>query len=162
MRKNRKYFLVQEYRLVQKQLNRLQAEYIRIQTVLEIIDDLEKRINSEVEAAKANNDLNQSKYWQDILKHYLTKDKDRPAEGAWQKIQSKATDEHNKFCSYYEMKLAVIRRALGEREAELIESYDEKKLLIGDDNSANKLAQSLQEEANQPSKDDNDFTFGKM
>ena len=131
---------------------------------LEILRDLEKEFAGEVRKAHKTGDASAVKYWQDIIDNCLCSDKDRPKNADIQNTQKKVLDKNEALIVYYERKLKIIKKCLGNRLTQLLESFEEKNILMGQDSSSGRLIQDLQDEEDKrmSQKQKKDFTFDKM
>nr|CAX68991.1 hypothetical protein JG3_0160 [uncultured bacterium] len=165
MSKENLRYLVEEYKLCRIRLDELKSEYLRIETALDVHKELEKELEMEIKHARIGNDSEKLKFWQHLLEHYWPKDKDLPDADEQKKAKEKVLGEQYAKIVYYERKLISIKRILGPREAELLESYLEKNLLMGQGGeTGNRLLQETEEmkEEQRLEKKKKDVTFDKM
>lgn len=159
MKKNRFYYLVKEYRLVQERLNVLRADYIRTKLSVEIAKDLLADLTKEITRAKSSHDEAGALRWQAIINDYFHNDNDFPAADQIKKAE-KGVKEKENIIAYYEKKMSAIQTLLGQRDVELIDGYERKNIMMGVDAlSAGALGE---EEAKKPKQDDGGFCFTKL
>jgi len=138
---------------------------MRLEASLNVLEDLEKELKSEIEKAKEAKDSLMVQYWQDILNNCFHDDQDRPKEEDVKKARDKISGENEKLIVYYERKLKMIERFLGSREVELLESYERKDILMGSRHSSRRLSEEIEEEEENRREDEKKkkgFTFDKM
>lgn len=159
--------LVNEYRLAEKRLNEIRAEDIKIQVSLEISRDLEKTLLNELKRAQESKDSSMAECWKDIRSNYFPNDKDRPTEEENKRAKEKISGENERLIMYYEKKLQVIEKLLGSRQAEILESYGQKSILMGNESSSGGLFHEIQQEeeekeARRQEKKKKNITFDKL
>jgi len=130
MDKERLQYLADEYRLAQVRLSQIRGQLLKAQTSLEISEEVLKDLDDELEKAKAAQDKALAGQWQS-LKEFLTKDQDSSSREEVDRLEKKITAKQEELIIYYERKLKVIKKLLGERLTAIIEGYDEKSVLIG-------------------------------
>jgi hypothetical protein len=157
MRKNRFYYLVKEYRLVQERLNTLRADYIRIKTSVEIAKDLEADLAKEIKRANNSHDQTGALRWQAIVNDYFSKDKDLSTVEVLQRAEKDLKEKEN-IIAYYEKKMSTIQTLLGQRDVELLEGYEKKNIMMGTD----AYAALHEEDDKKPKQDDGGFCFTKL
>jgi hypothetical protein len=161
MRKNRFFFLVQEYRRVQERLNEIRADYIKVQATQEIAKKLERELDDEIKKASNSKDADKAKFWQKIVDNCFKHDPDRPAAELAEKIEKKFNDKETEMrIAYYEKKMLVLRSLLGARQVELLESFEEKSIMMGDSVSVSKHLDVLADP--EKTKEDDGFYLSKM
>ncbi|MCQ9205754.1 MAG: hypothetical protein NG737_05530 [Omnitrophica bacterium] len=159
--------LVKEYRLVEKRLNEIRAKDIKIQISLEISRDLEKALLNELENAQQSKDSSEAECWQQIINNYFHNDKDRPSAEDDKRAKEKISGDNERLVMYYEKKLQVIEKLLGSRLAEILESYEQKNILMGNESSSGRLFHEIQgeeeeKEARSQEKKKKNITFDKL
>ena len=163
MRKNRFYYLIDEYRRAEARLNELQAEHIHAQTSLEIHKRLERDLETEIKKAKESKDSQLASHWQSVLDERFPKDSDWPSKATIKKAKEKISGENENLKTYYEAKVRTIRRLLGTRFTDHLDTYEEKKLLMGEgQRSAGLLAHEEAELEEQSRKRKQGFYLDKM
>lgn len=163
-KENLKY-LVAEYKLAKRRLDELRSDYTRIETALDVHKELERELSIELKRAKLTNDQEKIKFWQHLIDDYLAGDRDIPAQEEKEKAKDSISGDNYARIVYYERKLIAIKKILGQREAELLEGYMEKNILMGESQGgANRLLDELQEkeEEKRLEKKKRDVTFDKM
>ncbi|MEI8349261.1 MAG: hypothetical protein WCI77_03815 [Candidatus Omnitrophota bacterium] len=162
MKSERLQYLINEYRLVQKRLYEIRADYERMKITFEILKEVEKELG---ERAKHASDGATGQYWMDIAAGCFTGDQDRPNEADFNKAKEKV-EKNEKLILYYETKLNMIRRFLGVRETDLFESFQEKNILMGSEQSSStnmrNVLQKTEEEDKLRDERKNDVNFNKM
>lgn len=167
MRKNRYFYLVQEYRATQEKLNDIEKERLRIQARVEIDQRLRQELEWEKKKAEEVNDKKEAEHWHNIIEKYYNTDDMRPSEEETKKAAEKIPPEVENLIVYYEAKLRIIKKLLGTRYAELVDIYDEKNMLmgIGAEPSSAKLIEDIEkdeEDQSQLRQRKKGFTFDKM
>jgi len=162
MKGERLQYLIYEYRLVQKRLYEMRAEYERMKLTFEILKEVEKEL---ADRAKHAPDAATSQYWMDVAAQCFANDPDRPSEPDFNAARERV-EKNEKFILYYETKLNMIRRLLGVREADLFESFQEKNILMGSEQSSSasmrNVLQKTEEEDALREQRKNDVNFNKM
>jgi len=165
MRKNRYFYLVQQYRATQERLNDIEEERLRLQAQVEIDARLRKELEWEKQKAEEVNDTEEVAHWRNIIEKYYNTDDTRPTEQQIKKAAEKIPEEIENLIVYYEAKLRIIKKLLGTRYAELVDIYDEKNMLMGGEHSSGNLLDEIEkdEEAQaQERRRKKGFTFDKM
>ncbi len=166
MRTDRLQYLVKQYRLTQSKLRKLQERQTKLEVSFEVFKDLERELNNEVASAKISKDSAGIKFWQSIIKEYLDKDVDKVSEAQVKKAQKEAGEKNLKIIRYYQRKLKVIAQLLGARETEIVESYEQKNIMLGEQASSGGHLQQLEEEEEEDlrrvQKSKNSATFDKL
>lgn len=158
-------YLVKEYFLAVKRLKEIKGRYLELLTASEIAKEMETEIKKEIQRAQEGEDKDSVKFWQDILDNCYRKDNDFPPT----KDLKEAQDElkrREKEIVYYQRKLKVIKRLLGVRETELLESFQEKLVLMGTHQNSSLNFQLVREKEEEEDKIREDrksnITFDKM
>lgn len=159
--------LVSEYQYNQKKLGEIKGGYEKIKISYEIGIDLEKELADEIKVAKQAKNEALIKYWQEIAAEYFNKDKELARKEDFEKAEKEAILKNEKLISYYEKKLKIIRKLLGARVSQLIDNYEERNVLMGEEYSTKKAANIIYEEDEaQADKRENErknsATFDKM
>lgn len=141
--------LIREYKDAQKKLEEIRGKYDRMKTSYELRIDLEKELEDEIRMAKEANKEDLVIYWQEILKEYFPKDKDLTDKEAFEKCEKEVLLKNQKMISYYEKKLKTIKKHLGARLSQLLENYEERNTLMGDDASTKRGAHMIFEDDEQ-------------
>ncbi|MDD4955665.1 MAG: hypothetical protein PHP17_06470 [Candidatus Omnitrophica bacterium] len=141
--------LIREYKAVQAKLEEVRGEYDRIKTSYELRIDLEKELEDEIRMAKEANREDLIRYWEDVLKEYFPKDKDWANKEMHDKSEKEVLLKNQKLISYYEKKLKTIKKHLGARLAQLLENYEERNTLMGEDASSKRAAHTIFEDDEQ-------------
>ena len=158
-------FLVKEYRLAQKRLSDLTADHMWAEASVELSGKLKRELETEVSKAKDSKDSAMVKYWQDILKECFDKDKDFLSEKDVEKEKKKLTEKKEKLIMYYKKKIKIIGKSLGSRFTELLDSYDQKNILLGGEHSSTRLVEEIEKDEDQRFEEEQKkkgFTFDKM
>jgi len=161
MRKNRFYFLIQEYRLLQERLNEARADYIKVSAQLEIYKKLERELTEEISRATNFNDPARAKQWTEILEKHFPADKDRPSKETAEKAEKLFKDKES-LIAYYEKKMLVVRALLGARQVELVESFEEKNIMMREEGMPAGDPRALDQEEEKPPQEGDGFFLGKM
>jgi hypothetical protein len=159
--------LVSEYKSVKVKLEQIKASYERTKITFEIAVDLAKEFEEEIRMAKEANSDDLIKYWQDVKATYFTSDKELSTKEQFEKAEEEILRKNEKLISYYEKKLKVVRKHLGARLTQLLENYEERNILMGEEFSSKKFLHAVYEEddAEIEKKDKerrNSATFDKM
>jgi hypothetical protein len=141
--------LIREYKEAQKKLEEIRGEYDRIKTSYELRIDLEKELEDEIRMAKEGNKEDLVSYWQDILKELFPKDKAMADKDAYEKTEKEILLKNKKLISYYEKKLKTIKKHLGARLSQLLENYEERNTLMGEDSSSRRASHTIFEDDEQ-------------
>ena len=166
MKTERLEILVELYRSLQKKLRKIRAEQDRIVVSLEIFNDLERELNSELRSAKGADDQEMVKYWQEMIKEYFNKDKDKASPQDLEKAKKKISKKDEKVIQYHEKKLKIIGKILGAREAEILETYEQKNILMESEGSSSSRFYEMEkeeaEDLRRELKRKNSATFDKL
>jgi hypothetical protein len=165
MQNERLQYLVEQYKLAKKRLGELVTAHRRIEVAFNIFNDLEKELKKEIKGAEESKNSSSAQYWQDILKSCLPNDKDRPKEEEIKSAKEKISGENEKLIAYYQKKIKIIEQLMGSREAELMESYEHKNILMGSEHSSRRLFQEIEKDEELKAEEDKKnkgFTFDKM
>jgi len=138
--------LIAEYKEAQKKLEEIKGEYEKTKTSYELRVDLEKELEDEIRMAKEANKEELVTYWQDVLKEYFPKDKALADKGAYEKSEKEILLKNQKLISYYEKKLKTIKKHLGARLTQLLENYEERNTLMGEDHSTKRASHTIFED----------------
>ncbi|MCK9615395.1 MAG: hypothetical protein M0R48_07825 [Candidatus Omnitrophica bacterium] len=138
--------LIVEYKKAQKKLDEIKGEYERTKTSYELRIDLEKELEDEIRMAKEGNKEDLIRYWQDILKELFPNDKDLADKGVYEKCEKEILVKNQKLISYYEKKLKTIKKHLGARLSQLLENYEERNTLMGEDSSSKRASHTIFED----------------
>jgi len=141
--------LIREYRGVQDKLEKIKGEYDRTKTSYELRIDLEKELEDEIRMAKEGNKEDLVRYWQDVLKECFPKDKELADKEAYEKTEKEILMKNQKLVSYYEKKLKTIKKHLGARLSQLLENYEERNTLMGEDSSSKRTGNMIFEDDEQ-------------
>jgi len=141
--------LIREYKEAQKKLEEIRGEYDRIKTSYELRIDLAKELEDEIRMAEEGNKEDLVSYWQDILKELFPKDKDLANKEAYEKSEKEILAKNQKLISYYEKKLKTIKKHLGARLSQLLENYEERNTLMGEDSSSRRASHTIFEDDEQ-------------
>lgn len=159
--------LISEYKYNQKKLGEIKGNYERTKISYEIGIDLGKELDDEIRMAKETNNETLIKYWQEIASEYYAKDKELSKKDDFEKAEKEILLKNQKLISYCEKKLKVIRKQLGARLTQLIDNYEERNILMGEEYSSKKAANIIfeedEEQADKREKERrNSATFDKM
>jgi hypothetical protein len=158
--------LIAEYKNAKKKLEAIKERYEKIKVSTEISRDLDKELTAELSRAQELKDSEAAKYWQDIIAKFYCNDKELTSDADLQKAQKEVSQEHEKFIMYYEKKLKIIRRLLGARLTQLLENYEEKNILMGEESGSRSEQQLSEEEEQEEEKKEKErktgYTFNKM
>ena len=138
--------LVSEYKYTQIKLNRIRGEYERIKISYEMRIDLEKELADEVGMAKQAKNEALVKYWQEITAEYFGRDKELAGKEELEKAEKEIILKNEKLISYYEKKLKIIKKQLGARVSQLIDNYEERNVLMGEESTTKKSSTIISEE----------------
>lgn len=138
--------LVSEYKDIQKKLGEVRAKYEKIKIAYEIGIDLEKELADEVAMAKHAKNETVVKYWQEVKAEYFNNDKELAGKDDLEKAEKEIILKNDKLISYYEKKLKTIKKQLGARVSQLIDNYEERNVLMGEESSTKKSSTIISEE----------------
>jgi len=141
--------LIREYKEAQRKLEEIKGEYEKTKTSYELRVDLEKELEDEIRMAKEGNKEDLIRYWQDILKELFPKDKDLADKDVYEKSEKEILVKNQKLISYYEKKLKTIKKHLGARLSQLLENYEERNTLMGEDSSSKRASHTIFEDDEQ-------------
>ncbi len=163
MRKRRLFFLIKEYRLAHERLNELESEAFRVKVVEEVSGVLGKDLKEEFERANKTKDKKTAHLYKQAIDKHFSDDRDKLSDKDSQYAERSLSEEAKSLLVYYETKIRAIKKLLGIRNAELVDTYDEKSMFIGGQASDSRLRDDIEEEEERANKKDpSDFTFGKM
>jgi hypothetical protein len=138
--------LVSEYKYTQKKLIDIRGKYEKIKLAYEIAVDMEKEFSDEINIAKQSKNEALVKYWQEITTEYFYNDKELAKKEDLDKTEKEIILKNEKIISYFEKKLKVIRKQLGARISQLIDNYEERNVLMGEESSTKKSSTIISEE----------------
>ncbi len=138
--------LITEYKGAQKKLEEIKGEYEKTKTSYELRIDLEKELKDEIRMAKEQNREDLILYWEDVLREFFPKDKDLADKAAFEKTEKEILVKNLKLISYYEKKLKTIKKHLGARLTQLLENYEERNALMGEEYSSRRAAHMIFED----------------
>ncbi len=167
MKKDRFYYLVEQYHLAHERLNELRSRSARSQTIAEIFSMIEKDIQNEIRRSEEVNNTEMARYWQGVMELFFVSDQDRLTKEEEKEAQEKLPEDTQRHIVYYERKLKAIRKLLGDRPWQLLENFEEQNLLMGGGDASGGNAYRLmkkreQEEENRQNQKKGKFTFDKM
>ena len=156
-------YLVEEYKLAEKRLQEIKADFIRLEASTNVVESLEKEFTIEKEREK---DPKKSEYWQSLIDDQLKNDPDQPKKGDFDKAKKKLTGDNEKLIMYYEKKLLVIRKLIGHREAELYLGFAEKNILMGGEGKGHskRVLHEIEDEKERKKREEDKggYTFDRM
>lgn len=138
--------LIREYHAARKKLEEVKGKYEVTKTSYELAIDLEKELNDEIKIAQEGKRAEMEKYWRDILQEHFEKDKDLARKEDFEKCEKEILQKNEKSISYCEKKIKIIKKHLGARLSQLLENYEERNILMGEQYSSQKSANALYEE----------------
>ncbi|MFA6281309.1 MAG: hypothetical protein WCY05_02250 [Candidatus Omnitrophota bacterium] len=138
--------LVLEYKHIQKKLVGIKGEYERMKISYEMRMDLENELADEIRMAKQAKSETLVKYWQDIITEYFNNDKDLSGKEKLDKAEKEIIQKNDMLISYYEKKLKVVKKQLGARVSQLLDNYEERNVLMGEESSTKKSTTIISEE----------------
>ena len=159
--------LVSEYKFTQKRLSEIRGKYEKIKLAYEIAVDMEREFADEINIATQSKNEIQVKYWKEIVAEYFVNDKELAKKEDLEKAEKEIVLKNEKLISYFEKKLKVIRKQLGARISQLIDNYEERNVLMGEESSTKKATTIISEEdeaalEKREKERKNNATFDKM
>jgi hypothetical protein len=156
--------LIKEYKLAQQRLDAIRGNYVKAEVSFDIREVMEQDFKIEIKRAEEAKDTEQAKYWQSIRSTFLDSDKDILPRDTKDKEKAKISGETEKLIVYYERKLEAIKKLLGHREAELLDNYEEKNILMGSEHHSGRILYEQEEEAERKKREEDKgkYTFDKM
>jgi len=101
-----------------------------------------------------------------MIKEYFNKDKDKASPQDLEKAKKKISKKDEKVIQYHEKKLKIIGKILGAREAEILETYEQKNILMESEGSSSSRFYEMEkeeaEDLRRELKRKNSATFDKL